>query len=82
MKVINVVIAWIDYFTDWILYGTKCTKAITGSLVHLRDSWPSKPTIPKPNQEKEKPAVSDIQHPVGAGDQPADNKVLDGSVST
>jgi hypothetical protein len=77
----NFIIAWIDYLTEWITYGTKCTKSVTGSIAHLRDSWPSRPVIPKPIRKiQADTTVSDTANPVVAGSGSTDNKILDGSI--
>lgn len=76
MKIFDVIIAWGNYFTEWVLYVAKCIKAVLGSISHLRDHWPARPVIPKPNASRDDQKSPEPGRPV-----PANGEVLDGGVS-
>jgi len=85
MKTFDFIIAWIDYIIEWVTYGTKCGKAITGSVSHLRDTWPTRPIVASPRKRnvdnEAKASVSDNKSPEGSGDQRSNDPVLGSGVS-
>lgn len=67
-------IAWGNYFTQWVLYVASCFKTVLDSMAHLRDHWPDRPVIPKPT--KSTVSNSEDTNPVRV--QPENDQVLDG----
>lgn len=77
MKFFDAIIDWGTYILEWFAYVTNCAKAIIGSVSHLRNSWPARPVISRPQKSK----AIDTADTAGAGDQSADGKVLGSSIS-
>lgn len=76
MKVFDQIEAWGNYLIEWVLYVAKCCKAVLGTISHLRNSWPDRPSVPKPA----KSTNSDKESPVTSGPVSTDGEVLDSGV--